>query len=279
MRKCICTIIFVMVSFSSKHLFAKDVIYAAKEQNVYYTKLLSHALSYTPEKNYRVKRYGLALPKQRAFNLLAQGSDIDVMNGSSTTSREKTYQAIYFPILRGLKGWRLAIINQNNPDLFKNIKTEQEFKNKIPVQFHTWTATKIFEHNKIKVAKGTNFKGLFQMLHKKRIDYLPRSFLEVKRDLTLYPELNLMIDPYILIKYPSAYYFYVSKNNIELANDIKIGLEKALADGSFEKLFNQAFGSEMASFKLQARKVFNLDNPYIPTTIPVNRKELWAKAN
>ena len=276
MFKYIYGLIFTVVYHYSALAYAQDIVYAAGESDDYYPKLLSQALSYFPEKNYQVKRYGLSLPKQRSFDLLAKDKGVDVMNGSSTLTRETKYQAIYFPILRGLKGWRLALINQNTPDIFANVKTEQQFKTKIPVQFHSWTATKIFENNDIKVAKAATFKGLFQMLDKNRIDYLPRSVLEIKHDLTIYPKLNLMIDPYILIKYPSAYYFYVNKDNHELANDIKQGLEKSLADGSFERLFNEAFGDEIASFNLKKRQVFYLNNPYLSATVPLHRTELWA---
>lgn len=255
---------------------SRDVIYAAGERNAYYETLLSHALSYSPDKNYRVKRLGQPIPKQRSFNLLAKGNGVDVMNGSSTVKREEKYQAIYFPILKGLKGWRIALINKNTPMIFSDVKTQLQFRKITPGQFHSWTATKIFESNGIKVAKVATFKGLFQMLDKNRIDYLPRSVLEIQRDLTIYPELNLMIDPHVLIKYPTAYYFYVSKNNNELAKDIAFGLESALIDGSFDKIFNQAFGKQLSSLNLENRKTYNLDNPLLLDTTPINRKELWA---
>jgi ABC-type amino acid transport substrate-binding protein len=191
-------------------------------------------------------------------------------------SSNAEFKTIYFPILRGLKGWRIPIINKNSPELFRDIKTNEEFKKLVPAQYHTWTAVKVFESNGIKVAKVSHNKGLYLMVDKGRVDYLPRSLLDVNRDLLLHPKLNLMLDPHILIRYPSAYYFYVNKSNTDLASDIKQGLEKSLKDGSFELLFNKAFGDDIKYFNLEQRKVLELKNPFYLDTMPIARAELWG---
>lgn len=266
-----------LVMFFSQHTSAKEVMFGGREANDYYIDLLKHALSYFPDKNYEVSHYNdKSVTKARILKMLENEQEIDVMTGTATAEREATFQAIYFPILRGLKGWRLPLINKNTPELFASINTKEEFKKLVPAQFHTWTATTIFEHNDIKVTKAYNHKGVFLMLDKERVDYLPRSLLDIERVLLRYQQLNLMLDPYVLIKYPNAYYFYVNKNNSSLANDIKMGLEKSLADGSFEQMFDKAFGSALAQFKIKNRKVFKLINPFVLDSMPVERTELWA---
>ena len=115
------------------------------------------------------------------------------------------------------------------------------------------------------------------MVNKNRAVYLPRSALNVKKDLVRYPNLNLMIDPYILIKYPSVSYFFVSKNNNELAKDIKYGLEQALQNGSFDQIFNQAFGLTIKQYDLSKRTIIDLENPFHIELPELNRSELWLE--
>ena len=66
-----------------------------------------------------------------------------------------------------------------------------------------------------------------------------------------------------------------NKNNTKLANDISVGLEKAFKDGSFERIFNQYFGSEIKKVQQEKRNVFTLNNPFLPIQVPLSRSELW----
>lgn len=256
---------------------AQQVVYGGKESDPYHLNLLKHALSYHKEKNYQVNQYEYLLPKQRAFVFLRENDGVHVLSGSATQSRLTDYRAIYFPLYKGLKGWRLAIINQNTPELLKPVTNKQMLQALHPVQFHSWISAEIFEHNDITVVKGSSFKGLFEMLEKNRADYLPRSILEVEQDLSRYPELTLMVDPYLLIKYPSVVYFYVNKNNTELAKHISDGLEKSLKDGSFDRIFNESFGAVIEKYNLKKRQVISLDNPFHIDSKELHRSELWAE--
>ncbi|MGJ8693110.1 MAG: hypothetical protein ACSHW0_11585 [Thalassotalea sp.] len=86
-----------------------------------------------------------------------------------------------------------------------------------------------------------------------------------------------MIDPYVLIKYPNDYYFYVNKTNYALAADLKKGLELALADGSFDKIFLAAYGDVLKKLNVDNRRVFNLHNPMLLESTPVDRPEFWVQ--
>ncbi len=253
------------------------MVYAAAEQDSYYTDLVNLALSYSPDKNYTVSRYNRDIPKPRLFDLMAQGRGIDVVNGSVTEARLNKYQAVHFPILRGLKGWRIALIHKGKPELFANVHTFEQFKALNPVQFNTWISTGIFKENGIKVATTASFNGLFQMLNSQRADYFPRSILDIRREYNQFAELDIMIDPYLLIQYPSAFYFFVKKDNHELAADIKQGLEQALVDGRFDKLFYQAYGQELRALNIKERRIIRLHNHSLPSSVPLNRTELWAE--
>jgi hypothetical protein len=244
-------------------LSAKEVRFSAAKTDTYHLNLLTKALSYFPQKNYSVTfiEYNQKTPKPRLFTRLSKGQRVDVINGSATPERESKYRAIYFPTLKGVREWHIPIVSKSNASLFSKVNTLQQLKSLVPIQLNIWPSIKIFEHNGIKVASGSNYKGLFLMLTKGRADYFPRSIFHVNKAISNNKNLDIMLDPYTLIKYPSAYYFYVNKDNVELANDIEKGLNLALADGSFDTLFNSAFGDIFKPLSLSERKVFNLNNP------------------
>ena len=266
-----------IILFYSPNVLSIDVVYPGHERNDYVISVLKQALSYdTLGKSYQVLPHGLDMSKDRAFKLMSKGKDINIMFGSATRERETLYLPIRFPLMRGLNGWRIALINRNKSTLFESISTLDEFKLLRPGQRDVWSDTQILESNNIKVIKGSNYGGLYTMLHKNRFDYFPRSVLRVEQDLQNNQQLNLMIDPYVLIHYPTAYYFYVRKGDVALAKDIKTGLEKALADGQLNKLFMEDFGNIVNRIKAQKRTVFHLNNPFLPPQTPLSRSELWV---
>ena len=267
-------ILFVIGSVSTP-VYAQEIIYSNMTE--YHSDLLAHVLSYFPEKNYYSKHTDENLPKLRAFIKMANNDGMDVMIGTSTKERESRYLPIRFPTLKGFNGWRVALVNKNTPDILANLSTKTSFRRFTPGQFHTWTDTQILESNGVKVTKVSNVEGIFKMLENNRIDYFPRSILEAHWDVSSRPQYNVAIDKHILIKYPTAYYFYVSKTNVALAKDIKTGLEYALADGSFNKIFQRFYGQALKDLALESRQIFQLDNPYLLDKTPIERKELWAQ--
>ena len=113
------------------------------------------------------------------------------------------------------------------------------------------------------------------MLDRKRADYFPRSVLEVDGNLRRYKSLAIAKEANTLIWYPKAVYFYVGKNQQILAKKIRQGLELALVDGEFKKLFNRFYGDIVNTLKAEKRRVFKLSNPLLSPETPLNRRELW----
>ncbi|PKG81849.1 hypothetical protein CXF85_16705 [Colwellia sp. 75C3] len=252
----------------------KDIHYFGSK-NKYSVELLQHVLSYNSKKNYQLVPFTEKIPKDRAFAYMEQDELFDVIFAGATTYRLENHLAIEFPLLKGLNGWRIPMVNTKNKDIFKSLTTLDDFKKLTPGLFHLWSDTEIMQRNNIYVETGSSFNGLWLMLDKNRFDYFPRSILQVFNEIKNYPTLNIMIEKSSMIHYPTAYYFYVKKGNNDLASDIKSGLEKALIDGSFNKLFTTYYGHLINKVKKQNRKVFSLDNPLVPASTPLMRKELW----
>jgi len=265
-------IYFCFITFSAK----SQVIYAPKnDKNNYIVKILTHVLSYTPSKDYQLKLYDKHIPKVRVFELIANNTEIDIIAAGATFEREAKLRPIRFPLLKGLNGWRIPLVNTKNTQLFTNTKTKSEFIKFIPGQLHSWSDTRILESNGIQVENVSNYLGLFDMLEKGRFDYFPLSVFEVSKELEKHPNYNIVIEQNILIHYPTAYYFYVSKDNEDLAIDIERGLESSLKDGSFELLFQEYYGQVIDNVRKEQRRIYHLNNPLLPEKAPTNRAELW----
>lgn len=125
------------------------------------------------------------------------------------------------------------------------------------------------------VEKGSNYQGLFHMLAAGRFDYFPRSILEVQRESDVHKDMNIAIDTHILTHYPTAYFFYVNKENKMLADDVSYRLEQSLKDVSFDRLFMHYYGDIINHIRSEKRNIYQLKNPFLPKNTPLLRKELW----
>ncbi|GHD80924.1 hypothetical protein ACFSQE_13645 [Vogesella fluminis] len=85
--------------------------------------------------------------------------------------------------------------------------------------------------------------------------------------------------PYLVIRYPTAFYFFVSPHQPELAALLQRGLELAVADGSFEQLFQRHFGNTLKRLHLDRRRIIDLPNPLLSAATPLSRAELWYSAH
>ncbi len=268
-------VLFCLSLMFNQQSLAKDIVFPGHEVDYYVTSILKHALSYTPDKNYQVKFFNQDLPKTRVIQNIATNKGIDILAAGSTRERENQLLAIKFPILKGLHGWRIPLVALNRQTIFVDSLSLSMFKKLKPGQLHSWSDTKVLEANDIIVENCSNYEGLFQMLANNRFDYLPRSIIEIDQELENNKDLAIVIDQNILIHYPTAYYFYLNKDNQLLAKDIEFGLEQALADGSLDTMFAKYYGDFIDKVRQEKRKVYHLKNPTLPTNTPLARKELW----
>lgn len=79
----------------------------------------------------------------------------------------------------------------------------------------------------------------------------------------------------MLLHYPTALYFFFSPHNPQLAETVERGLERALADGSFDRLFLQHYGASLRRVDFARRRLIELRNPLLPAATPLRRSELW----
>ena len=102
--------------------------------------------------------------------------------------------------------------------------------------------------------------------------------LEIEDDLARFgAQHDLVIAPGLLLRYPTAFYFFVSPREPRLAEDLSRGLERALGDGSLLALFNQYMRTQTKRLDLHERHALALRNPLLPAATPLRRPELWEE--
>lgn len=214
------------------------------------------------------------MPQSRAIRMVQRG-DIDVMWTVTTRARERELRPIRFPIDRGMLGWRVLMVRKNNSARFAAIDSLDALAPTLGAQGHDWPDLTIMRANGMRVAASPTYEGLFHMLARGHVDHVGRSVAEAPGELSLHGALPLEIEPRLLLRYPSALYFFVHPRNEALARAIEIGLERAHRDGSFQRLFDAHYGAALTTLGLERRTVLELANPELPRATPLARRELW----
>jgi hypothetical protein len=242
----------------------------------YALQLLQLALSKSGTE-YRMQAAETPMNQERQVLEIEAGRSIDVGPIPSSAEREARLLPVYIPINKGLLGWRLGLIRKGDKGLVAGIDTLDDLKRLRLAQGQEWPDTQILRANGIDVITAPKYEGLFKMLTGKRFDYFPRSMMEIWEEQALNAD-TLEVEPRLALHYFYDAYFMVNRKNTRLAQDIQAGLEKAIADGSFDKLFQQYFGEWLRKAHLETRTVIELRNPLLTPGTPSNRPELWYDA-
>ncbi|MCU4674045.1 transporter substrate-binding domain-containing protein [Catenovulum sp. 2E275] len=201
----------------------------------------------------------------------------DLMWTLTSKQHEDKFQPIYIPLYRGLIGMRIAIVKSENIDVFNQVKTLQDLTSFKAGQGLMWADTKILEANGLTVVKELKYLNLFPMLEGERFDYFPRGLPEPWSEIERESKYNLAVEPNILIRYKAPFYFFVRKGNEQLRQYIEAGLEKMIADGTYEAMFfnDPQVKQALSQANVKNRVVIDLQNPNLTAQTPVNRQVFW----
>ena len=244
------------------------------QRTIYPVKLLELGLKKTGIR-FRLQPSVYHMQQGRALVMLANDSDLHVAWSMSSIEREAKLLPIRIPIYKGLIGWRIFLINQADQAKFQKVQGIDGLKRYEAGQGHDWPDTKILRSNGLRVTGSNNYESLFKMLQVNRFDYFPRSIVEIWAEVENHKTMGIVVEESIALRYPTAFYFFVNQRNVQLAELLKKGLNQSIKDGSFNKLFNQYHQGLLQQANLNARRIFDLNNPILPKQTPLNRKELW----
>ncbi|URQ89290.1 transporter substrate-binding domain-containing protein [Pseudoalteromonas sp. SCSIO 43101] len=144
-------------------------------------------------------------------------------------------------------------------------------------QGKTWPDTKILKANQLPVVTTLKYPNLFPMLEGERFDYFPRGVNEPWDEIANHSELNLTVEPHLVIKYTAPLYFFVNKNNHTLHKQLNDALKEMIEDGTFNAMFLADSQVQMVLSKanLSSRRVIELDNPTLSSNTPNKNSPLW----
>lgn len=247
--------------------------------NQYPIQLLHLALAETGVK-YRLLPSRRHLEQGQAIKSLAAAREISVLWSMTDASRESQLRPIRIPIYKGLIGLRLFLVGKDNVQQVATIDSLTGLRTLKMVQGKDWPDTKILQFNGFDVVSSAIYDKLFGMLNDGQAQLFPRSVVEIwlEQD-TFGQQYPIEVEQSMGIYYPTAVYFFVNKKNTVLANLLQTGLEKALADGTFDELFERHYRGYLDNANLTKRSIFELENPVLPAGTPLNNKALWYPVN
>lgn len=278
----LCRLVLITAAFLSGGVPASDLRFphpesASDMRTDYPLRLLRLALL-KAHADYMLLPSTTVMPQGRALDELQRATgQVDVVWSMTSREREKNLLPIKICIYKGLIGWRIPLISGKRRDMFKEVKSTNQLKEFVAGQGHDWPDTGILRANGLKVEGVPVYDSLFKMLMYGRFDYFPRSVVEIWAEADAHLDEGIEVDTNLVIRYPTAFYYFVRKDNIKLADTIRDGLEKAIADGSFDALFNQQHAKLLKRAQLDKRTVLDIKNPLMPSETPFHRPELWFK--
>ena len=261
------SVLIVSTVYSAKTA-AKETVTIAQEprtlykRDAYLKELLQRALDAA---NYSAQLESVVVHphQQRALIALADNS-VDLYWSMTSPERETLAIPIKVPLFKGYIGKRALVTRQLFLNRFADIKSKEQLKGFTAIQGHDWPDTKILAYNDLSVRPFANYQAMFNIVLTGRVDYFPRSFIEVSSELKEVNKQALVIVPNLYISYPSAFYYFVAKHKPELAKKLSDGLAIMQMNGSFDELFNQYFGDDLKAlpFDPQNTVEIKLENPY-----------------
>lgn len=219
-----------------------------------------------------------SMEQERALVNLEHNDRLDVAWSMTSHEREQRLLPVRIPLDKGLFGWRIALLPKDRAQLLKDVRNLDDLRQFSAGQGHDWPDSEILRGHGLPVRVSSSYGSLFRMLQAQRFDYFPRSVIEIWDELEHPRAKQLVVDPQVLLHYPTAMYFFFSRKRPELAETVRIGMEKAIADGSFERLFQQHFATSLQRAQLDQRQLIELHNPLLPSATPLQRRELWFTA-
>jgi hypothetical protein len=230
----------------------------------YFVDLLTLALEASKARygDYRLQPVNIEMAQARTSAMLQRDEYIDLTWRMASQTLEDKLQAVYFPILKGLMGYRIFIIQQDKQYLFTKNTMLVDLKKVVLGQGHNWADSEILLANGFNVVKGSD-EALINMLKKGRFRYFPRALHEPWLEIANKAELT--VEKYIMLYYPAPTYFFVNKKNTRLQQRLSFGLAQLLESGKFEHYFlnHKITSGILTKANVKNRILFHLHNPLL----------------
>ena len=248
---------------------------------LYHWEILRTALEKTKPKwgPYQMVASEAMTEQRQAFELKNKTGKLTVMYLSTTPDFERNLVPIRIPVDRNFGGYGIFLIRDGEQKRFESVKTLDDLRKFSYGLGLGWIDVDILKSNHFNVVTGSSYEGLFEMLVNKRFDVFLRAAVEVldeydRRKDTLK---DLRIENGIVFYYPLPMYFWFSKNDEgkRLAARAEEGMRMMIADGTYDRIFDQYQRHKIERLHLKERRMFKIDNPFVGPETPFADKRLW----
>lgn len=285
MKKFILILCLILMPLSS---FAKENIYIIERENPgdmryeYSNLLLKTAFEKTAEFG-EVKFVATPHPmtRNRQLEELQVGKYLDVVAQAPKPEWEEKLIPIYIPLKKGIKSYRLFLINGDRQKDFSNITSLDEIKKLQAGAGSQWSNTAVMKATGFNLVTSPEYARLFPMLKAGRFDFFPRGIDEIWREYEFNKKGNikLVIEKDLALYFPITSYFFVNPRKEYLAKRIRLGLDRMIDDGSFDKIFNKYYGEYLTQADLKNRRLFKVTDSTVSEKTPYHIEKYWYKIN
>lgn len=180
----------------------------------------------------------------RQMKLFETGQGLDLIWRGENPELKEKYLEVDVDITDGLKGYRVMLVHPKDRDLYKDVKTLEDFQalGTVAALGAGWNDIDVWQRNDLKLQE---FKGVWNpeiydliALGGRGVDYFPRGITEISGEAALHPE--LLIEPHIGLVYANDFRFYVTKSNAELHKLLSEALDRSVRDGTLLRILKDA---------------------------------------
>ncbi len=221
-----------------------------------------------------------AMPERRqAYELRNATGKLTVMYLGTTPDFERELWPVRIPVDRNLGGYCVLMIRAGEQSRFDAVRSPADLKRFSFGLGLGWIDVDVLRWNGFTVVTGSSYDGLFEMLVNRRFDVFPRAAVEVLGEYERYgSELrDLRIEDDIILYYPLPMYFWFARTEEgrRLAQRAEAGMRMMLADGSYDRVFDEYQRWKIDRLHLKSRRILRIDNPFVGPETPLADKRLW----
>jgi hypothetical protein len=261
-------------------------VYHAPESSLdvrylYHWEILRTALERTTPKwgAYRMVPSGFMTERRQAFELKNATGKLTVMYLSTTPDFEQHLIPIRIPVDKNLGGYCVFLIRRDDQRRFSAVNSLEDLRRFSYGLGLGWIDVDILKANALRVVTGSSYDGLFEMLANKRFDIFLRAATEVldEYDQRRSALPGLAIEESIILYYPLPMYFWFPKTDEgrRLAARAEEGMRMMIADGTYDRIFDQYQRRKIERLRLKERRIFRIANPFVGPETPFADKRLW----
>jgi hypothetical protein len=224
-------------------------------------------------RDYVLEPTGEEMAQARAARELELGH-IDFIWTGTSAEYEQRFRPVRIPVMRGLDGYRICVIEAGHQTAFSAVKTLADLQHLTIGQDPGWSDVKVLDAAGFKVVTAP-YDSLFEMVHRGRFDCFLRGAHEATTEAAKHE--GLAVENDLLIVYPFTSFFFVNKDNTQLAADLESGLKKAYADGRFMAYFKNhpAIKAIFEQMRIDQRRRFDIANPLLTEETRAIPAEYW----